>query len=681
MPRIFGTLLISAALTVSSLAQGSSQDALRQDLDFARQKIYPALVNIAVVARQFQDGRMQRFPAAGSGVIVSPAGHVVTNYHVAGEALSITCTLPTGETIPADIVAPDAPTDLCILKLRLDQRPDRLAPLPFATLGDSDKLQVGDHVIAVGNPLTLSSSMTLGIVSNMKRVFTDFTGSSMEELDVGEGNATGMFTRWIQHDALILPGNSGGPLVNLRGEIVGINTRGGNGVGFASPSSLVARVLNQVMAFGEVRRGWLGISVMPVGKLGLSTGALVSAVQPGSTAEKAGILPGDVIVKMAGQDVVARFFEEVPLLYQRIAELAIGSKVAVVVHRNGKEENLSVEVAQMDRSVGEEAEFRKLGISVQDITAPMALSRRYPSDEGVLLTGVRAGFPFESAQPRLTDGDVIEKIDGKPIKDLDAFKAAIDEAAKKPEFQVAVRRDRESVLTVVKSKVDEPDRKGGELAKAWIGVKTQVLTTEVAKSLGVEGKRGFRITEVYPWTKAAEAGLLAGDLLVEFDGQKLSAYRVQDQKELTRIVEDRSIGEEVELTIIRDGKEQKSKITLEESPASATEVKKTKNADMELAVRDITFTDRIKYRWTKEESGVIVGDVGRGSWLALAGLREGDLIRAINDSPVTDCKSFDAVAGDITTKKPSVVKIFVRRGFSTTFVIAEPDWARSSGKK
>ena len=152
----------------------------------------------------------------------------------------------------------------------------------------------------MGNPLTLSSSMTLGIVGNPSRVFTSFTGSDMDDMDLGDGQVTGLFTRWIQHDALILPGNSGGPLVNLRGEVVGINELGGNGVGFAIPSNLAAHVLNQALTYGEVRRGWFGVTIFPVEKMDLKHGALVSALQPGGPAEQAGVVPGDVLLSIDG---------------------------------------------------------------------------------------------------------------------------------------------------------------------------------------------------------------------------------------------------------------------------------------------------------------------------------------------------------------------------------------------
>jgi len=206
------------------------------------------------VARQFAGGRSQRGAGAGSGVIVSPAGHVLTNFHVAGHTTRITCRLPTCEAIDADVLEHDPLTDLSVLKLRLKARKDATRPLPFATLGSSSALRVGDYVLAMGNPMALSSTLTLGVVANTSRVFTNFQGTAIEELDLGSGEVTGLFTRWIQHDALILPGNSGGPLVNLRGEVVGINELGGSGMGFAIPSDLASKVLNQVLTSHHVDR-------------------------------------------------------------------------------------------------------------------------------------------------------------------------------------------------------------------------------------------------------------------------------------------------------------------------------------------------------------------------------------------------------------------------------------------
>ena len=233
-------------------------DEISSDLQAAREKVYPATVNIAVVGQSFEGGRSRKFPAAGSGVVVTGEGHVLTNYHVAGETTRITCRMVDGRRFEASVVVHDPLTDLSVLKLNLPAG----ETVTFAELGDSDALEVGDRVLAMGNPQTLSSSMTLGIVSHPNRVFTSFTGAEIEERDLGSGQMTGLLTRWIQHDALILGGNSGGPLVDLDGKVVGINELGGNGVGFAIPSNLAREVLEQALAHGEIRRGWFGLSVL-----------------------------------------------------------------------------------------------------------------------------------------------------------------------------------------------------------------------------------------------------------------------------------------------------------------------------------------------------------------------------------------------------------------------------------
>ncbi|MHC4814876.1 MAG: S1C family serine protease [Planctomycetota bacterium] len=299
---------ILALTTVPATAQLDAPKDLRAAIAFAKKKVYPALVNIKVVSRRFSGGRTVRSVGSGSGTIISSQRHVLTNYHVARDAVRITCTMPSGEQIAADVVGHDAPTDVSVLKLRLGERAADARPLPYASLGDSDRVKVGDLVIAVGNPLSLSSSMTLGVVSNTRRVFLSQGGNDLEELDFGGGDKTGLdfgggdktglFTVWIQHDALILPGNSGGPLVNLKGEVIGVNTRAGAGYGFASPSNLVSYVVQQILEHGEVRRGWLGASFQPVAKLDRKDGALTASVVPDSPAAAADLRPGDILLSL-----------------------------------------------------------------------------------------------------------------------------------------------------------------------------------------------------------------------------------------------------------------------------------------------------------------------------------------------------------------------------------------------
>ncbi|MCW8139608.1 MAG: PDZ domain-containing protein [Planctomycetota bacterium] len=665
---------VAASLLALALSGAARAQDLRQDIDHCRRKVYPALVNISVVVRTFSDGRSQRSPAAGSGVIVSPAGHVLTNFHVVGHTTRITCTLPDGEAIDADVVWHDPLTDLSVLALRLQARKQPARPLPFATLGDSAALQVGEHVLAMGNPLSLSSSLTLGVVSNTGRVFTNFTGTDIEELDLGEGEVTGLFTRWIQHDALILPGNSGGPLVNLRGEVVGINELGGGGVGFAIPSNLAAHVLNEALTHGEVRRGWLGASFAPVQRLGLEQGALVANVAAGSPAARAGVRPGDLLLALDDQPVVARFFEQVPELYQRLAALAPGRVVRLTLQRKGDTLPLDVTLGRMEPALGEQAEVPQVGMTLRDVTGPMAMVRRWPDADGVLITGLRPGFPFEDAKPDVRAGDVIVSLDGRPVVDLAGFHALWAELSGKEQLRLGYRRGQESLLTLVKPDRKRPTAQGGALRRAWLGVKAQVLTSDLAQALGLAGTRGFRVTEVFPWTEAARAGLLVGDVITAVGGQALEAHRPRDAQELKLTVERQPLGKPVEVAVVRGAERLALQVVMQESPGTATEARGVEVAAVELKARELTFIDRVEQRWPEEVAGVLVTEATPGGWAAMAGLRAGDLVVSVEDQPTPDPATFEQVMARALEARPRVVRFFVRRGPRTTFVFMEPDW-------
>lgn len=682
----FGTIVCLLPLSIAlgrvpvqaqqaAAAPIQASDALRQDIDAARKKVYPALVNISVVVRYYNGGRAQRSSAGGSGVIVSKEGHVITNFHVAGNTTRITCTLPSGEAIEAAVVTHDPLTDISILKLHLEKRADPNAPLPFATLGNSDLLQVGDYVLAMGNPMMLSSSMTLGIVSNTKRVFTDFLGNDIEDVTLDEGEKTGLFTRWLQHDALILPGNSGGPLVNLKGEVVGINELGGGGVGFAIPSNIAASVYQQAVATGEIKRGWLGITVLPVKKIGRSTGALVSAVLPDSPAEKAGLVPGDILTEMDGQPVNVRFFEEVPLFYQSVAAESAGKSVVLKYMRDNSEKTATATVVQMAKYLGKDGEVRSMGITVQEITEPMALLQQFPNRDGVYVTGVRTGFPFETAKPDIKAEDVILSIGGRKVNSADEFAKAAAGVGEQP-VVVEFRRERENLVTVVRAQPEKPSAEGTELPKAWLGTKTQVLVSEVAAAMNMANTKGFRVTEVYPYTEAAKAGLATGDVITAVNKTKLTATKPQDAEELRTLVEDLTIGDKADLTIVRDGKPRQIAVTLEAAPASSDQAKKARSKEFEFAVRDVTPLDRMEQHWKQDQKGVLVSEITEGGWANLSGLRSGDLLLSIVGQKIDDVAKFEQVMKKVLTDKPKVIQIFVRRDQRTHFVFIEPVWEK-----
>lgn len=645
-----------------------------EQVERALAEVYPALVNITAVSRHFADGRAVRFPTAGSGVIVSAQGHVLTNYHVAGETTRIRCTLTSGEVLDADVVAHDPLTDLSVLRLRPAAGETKLPPLQPARLDEEVELAVGDPVLAMGNPFALSSSVTLGIVSNPRRVFTDFAGSEMSEMDLGAGETTGLFTQWIQHDALILPGNSGGPLVDLEGRVVGINELGGGGIGFAIPARVAADVLRRAIAGGAIRRGDLGFQVLPVAKMGRSAGALVSAVLPGGPAAAAGLAPGDVLLRLAGEPVSVLFFEQVPELYRRVADLPIGRPVRLEVERSGAKLELDATVAQLEPARGEEREVRRLGLTAQEITGPMALARELRVREGLLVTGIRPGQPAAGARPQLAPGDVLVAVGGAPVHDLEELERAVA-AAEGPDLLLDVWRGDERLLAIAQLPRDRAGRSGGELPKAWLGVRVQVLTPELVAALGLADARGFRVTEIYPWTEAARAGLEVGDLVVALDGEPLEASRPQDAEELRRLVEDRPIGETARLGVVRAGAPSEIEVRLEPQPAGTDQAARSRQEEFEFSVRELLFLDRIEENWERDEQGVVVTDVVSGGWAHMAGLRTRDLIVRIDGEPIADVAAFDAAIARVLAERPPVVVIFLRRGARTHFVFLEPEWS------
>ncbi len=228
----------------------------RPALEAAISRVRPALVRIHVVSTEYREGRELKFQAVGSGAIISKDGFLITNHHVAGHAARIVCTLWNREEVEAQLIGTDPLTDISVLKLK----PEEPRQFVAAAFGDSSKMSVGDSVLAMGSPMALSQSVTLGIISNVEMIMPRMLGGMGRfQLD---GEDVGALIRWIAHDAAIYPGNSGGPLVNLRGEIVGINEIS-LGLSGAIPGNLARSVAEEIMARGKVRRSWLGLDAQP----------------------------------------------------------------------------------------------------------------------------------------------------------------------------------------------------------------------------------------------------------------------------------------------------------------------------------------------------------------------------------------------------------------------------------
>lgn len=652
---------------------------VRQMVAQARDRVFPALVSIDVVVLEYQGGKEAKQRQGGSGTIISSDGYVLTNAHVTDQGYRFWCVLSDKQRVPATMVGEDPWTDLAVLKIDTSKLSPAGSALPTAEFGNSDKLRVGDYVLAMGSPFSLSRTVTLGIVSNTERVFTSGGGTGeVDDIMLNWEQRTGTFTNWVQHDALINPGNSGGPLVNLAGRVVGVNTRGGAGMSFATPSNMARQVADSLIAHGEVSRSSIGVSFRHTQNTGIESGVLVDSVDNEGPAYAAGLRAGDVVTAIDGKSVNVRYTEEVPPLLKNIADRPVGSAVQMSYVRGGVPGSATITTEKLLRDRGDEAALRTWGLTIQRITARMAQVRKLGSTKGALVSSTRDGGPADQAEPKLRWGDVIRSVDGTPISsinDLVEKYKAIQAMKDRPEYVlIEFEREGKSLLSMVDIKPEDRPDPAPEVAKAWIGVATQPVIAKMAEKLGDEKNRGFRVMRVYSGTEAAKAGLKVGDIITAIDGDKVQPRQIQEAGLFVREVKRKSIGDTAKLTVIRDGQIMEIPVVLEKTRLEATEMPRARNNDFELVVRDITFFDREDRRWPDSLTGVIVDSAENAGWAGLAGIVPGDLIQKIDSYDITDLASYKKAMEAIGKAQPERVVFVVYRGVRTYFRFVEPDW-------
>ncbi len=366
---------------------------------------------------------LRRINSLGSGFIIDPSGLVVTNNHVISDADEINVILNDGTKLTAEIVGKDSKSDLALLRVHPDK------PLKAVKFGDSDKLRLGEWVIAIGNPFSLGGTVTAGIVSARNR-------------DINSGP----YDNYIQTDAAINRGNSGGPLFNLDGEVVGVNTAiispsgGSIGIGFAVPSNSAVPIINQLRQYGEARRGWLGVRIQEVSDdiaesldVKPARGALVAGVDDKGPAKAAGIEPGDVVVTFDGHDV--KDMRDLPRI---VADTPVGKEVDVVVIRKGREETHKVKIgrledndklaAKKDTAPAEKSVVQKtLGLELSSLSDDLRKKFKIRNNvKGVVVTGVDADVASAPPDKRLAPGDVIVEVQYESVGNPTELQTRID---------------------------------------------------------------------------------------------------------------------------------------------------------------------------------------------------------------------------------------------------------------
>ncbi len=390
-------------------------DELSRKIQKAKEAVFPALVHIQPIKEIFDSGEKHKIQVTGSGVIFREDGYVLTNNHVVEKARYVLCTLTSRQEVEAEVVGLDPWTDLAVLKLDLEKA--GLKKVPHARFGDSEKIKIGDVVLALGSPLGLARSISMGVISSLNRYFPD------------AGEMVSPYNLWIQTDAAINPGNSGGPLVDLTGHVVGINARAvifGENLGFAIPINTAKYVIDQILKYGEVQRSWIGVTWQEIKEYRKYKnrphlkGVLIASVEKNSPAMAAGLKPGMVVQKINGKTVSAVYQEELPALRVYISSLPIHSTIRFRLLDGKEEKEITLVTERQGKFSGDEFECEEWGMSVKEITPRIVKNFQLSSSKGVLISGVRKGSKADEAEVR--SGYILKTIENMPVENLEDFK-------------------------------------------------------------------------------------------------------------------------------------------------------------------------------------------------------------------------------------------------------------------
>jgi serine protease Do len=659
------------ALDAPASSSGGSElpDPSLAEIHPVMTKVFPALVQVSVVEAESNQGREQKREISGSGVIISNTGYVVTNHHVVGHAKRVWCTLPDREEIDAEVIGTDALADIGVLRLRPKAGSPHAGQFPFARWGDSTKVDVGQKVFALGSPLAISQTVTAGHVANPRMVMPRRWGGA--EAWFLDDEPVGSVVRWLLHDAAIAPGNSGGPLVNPEGEIVGINEIGlFPPLGGAIPSGTARPVAESLIKFGKVVRSWVGIEVQPLFKDEAKVkGVRVRSVAPNSSAYRAGVRPGDVITSYQNHPLDIHHAEEVPDFNRMMFEEPVGSEVQLVAQQNGVSRRFTMTTSERGIARATDREFRELGVTGRDLTKLAALDMERTDTAGVYISTVRPGGAAGQAKPPLAEGDLIVGFADHPVSTIAQLDAAIQKVSKSSKDPQAVvvefERKVERCVTVMTIAPSAPENGCQEARKAWLPATTQVYTPQLAAAQHRVGVHGVRLTYLYP---VLEHGpFQVGDILTHVNDEPIQAIEPTDTEVFSNMLRDLKIGVEARFRTLRGNTKLVIPFRLLETPTTEQETRSYRDDRLECTVRDLTPMDRAELKLASDQSGALLKEVSPGGWASVADMKVGDLVLTIDDQRVRDVRDVERILAAHPPQNHNSVKIFLKRRGHTLF--------------
>ena len=642
---------LAFACSVNVSCTTDSKTVTRAAVDNAISKVYPALVRISVISEAPANGRILRRGGVGSGTVISEEGYILTNHHVVNRnPVNLTVRFSNKEELPATLIGTDPLTDLAIIKVDLSKRKDK-TPIDIPKFGDSDDVRVGDPVMALGSPAALSQSVTLGVASNIGMLAPRGANLKLDGEDVGE------LVRWIGHDAVIFGGNSGGPLINLKGEIIGINEVGVGSLGGAIPANLAQKIAAELIEKGRIVRSWTGMLCRPTLKSSGADGVLVNSIFKDSPAEKAGIKAGDIITTFNGVAIKCNYREELPTFNNIAYSLAPGTEVPLTVYRDGKTHEMKLTTVERESAQGNSFEVKDMGLTVQDLTRTSALYLKRNNKDGVYVNSINPGGAAARAVPAIPRGATITAINGSSIKNSEDFFDSMGEGEK---WLINYEVGKASYVSVVK-KSEGDTTPPAKARKAWLGASTQIMTRQLKETLKLKGNYGIRLTMVSPKSPAEKAGLKKGDIITHMDGMGIEASQEQDKANFTNLIRKYKPGSEVDFKVIREGKSVKVSCKLGTNPDSNQSLEKYTDSMFE-------FTASINKKDVK------VSKITTGGWASLAGLKIGDTLKQVNGTEIDSLETLKSVMAKVRKENSEHIVFFIKRGINTAYLESSPVW-------